>query len=501
MNSADSLVDESALSAATSFGLLKRRAFLLGSANAFDYAIQFLLPVVLVRSLSAESFGQYRLIWLAVMTVMAVVPMAMPQSLYYFLPRSEVLAKRLYVHQTLLYMFFVGLLGSLLISPWNPILPDSLQWFSEYGVLLPCLMLFWAAASLLDLLPTIDERVVWQAKVTITLSLLRAITLGAAAFLSGDLRILIWVMVGFALAKFLILLGYVGVTLGFSGPWAKCRSFIEQLRYAAPFGISSTLYGLRGQADQWVAASLFTLQSFAAFSIAGVLGPLVNLFRVSVNHVFLPSMSRLQAANDVQGMLDLNGRANIMVAALVYPMLAFAFAYAETLLSLVYTATYVEAAPVMRVYIVSLAALVVELASLTLLLKEGAFVLRLNLWVVVLSIAVSWFGAQQFGLAGAALGSVLAIFLDRFATLRRLQMRTATPWRQLQDWSSLGLLMLFSIFSALLSWMVTGYYWGNAGLLLKLVVGGAVMAVSYVVATAAHGIGRSWLSAVYSFRN
>lgn len=500
MTCTDSSPDGATPTALTSFGLLKRRAFLLASANALDYAIQFLLPVVLVRSLSAESFGQYRLIWLVVMTVMAVVPMAMPHSLYYFLPRSDASAKRLYVHQTLLYMVFVGLIGGCLISPWNPIKPDSLQWFSEYGVLLPCLMLFWAAASLLDLLPTIDERVVWQAKITISLSVLRAITLGAAAYLSGDLRILVWVMVGFALIKLLILVGYIAVTLGFSSPWVRRDSITEQLRYAVPFGISDTLYGLRGQADQWVAASLFSLQSFAAFSIAGVLGPMVNLFRVSVNHVFLPSMSRLQAANDVQGMLELNSRANIMVAALVYPMLAFAFVYAEALLSLVYTATYVEAAPVMRVYIISLAALVVELASLTLLLREGKFVLRLNLMVVVLSITMSWFGAQQFGLAGAALGSVLAIMLDRFATLRRLQIRTATPFGRLQDWSSLGLLMLFSIIAAFLSWMVTEYYFVSRGLLLQLLAGGTVMVVAYAGITAAHGIGRGWLSAAYNFR-
>ena len=39
-------------------------------------------------------------------------------------------------------------------------------------------------------------------------------------------------------------------------------------------------------------------------------------------------------------MLDLNSRANIMVATIVYPLLAFAFAFAEDLVTLVYTATY-----------------------------------------------------------------------------------------------------------------------------------------------------------------
>ena len=58
---------------------LGRRALSLGAANAFDYALQFLLPVVLVRCLEPTAFGQYRLLWLAVGTVMAVVTMAMPR--------------------------------------------------------------------------------------------------------------------------------------------------------------------------------------------------------------------------------------------------------------------------------------------------------------------------------------------------------------------------------------------------------------------------------------
>ena len=37
----------------------------------FDQALQFLLPIVLVRCLDAHTFGEYRLLWLAIGTVMA----------------------------------------------------------------------------------------------------------------------------------------------------------------------------------------------------------------------------------------------------------------------------------------------------------------------------------------------------------------------------------------------------------------------------------------------
>ena len=45
---------------------LERRAISLGSANALDYALQFLLPIVLTRTLDPHSFGEYRLLWLAI---------------------------------------------------------------------------------------------------------------------------------------------------------------------------------------------------------------------------------------------------------------------------------------------------------------------------------------------------------------------------------------------------------------------------------------------------
>lgn len=463
----------------SSLSTLKWRALTLGSANSFDYATQFLLPLILVRSLSAEDFGQYRLLWLTVMTVMAVASLAMPQSLYYFLPRSDAPTRRLYIHQTLLYMLGVGLLGGWAVSDWNPLQPHAIDALDRFGWLIPCLVAFWVSSSLLDVLPTIEERVRWQAGITIALAILRATTLGLAAWLTADLTVLIWLLLALLLFKFLLLLRYIARHHGLDGAWLAGRSFLGQLRHAAPFGLSSALFTLRAQADQWVVASLFAVQSFAAFSIAAVLGPLVNLARLSVNHAFLPSMSRLHAGGDLPGMLDLNSRANVLVGRMVYPMLAFAFVFAEDMVRLVYTAQYLEAATVMRVYIFSLLAMVVELFSITLLLKEGLFALRLNLLMLALSVALSWFGATRFGLPGAAAGSVAALYLDRFLTLQLIARRVALPLRQLQDWRSLALLIAFSAVAGVLAWAITAHYFAASAPILRLLLGGLVLAAAY----------------------
>ncbi|OHC70288.1 MAG: hypothetical protein A2045_13020 [Rhodocyclales bacterium GWA2_65_20] len=470
------------MSTAPTLDSLKRRALTLGAAHAFDYAMHFLLPVVLVRFLTPEAFGQYRLLWLAIMTVMVLVPLNMPQTLYYFLPRSDATDKRLYVHMTLIYMACAGLLGGLAVSPWNPLLPSGMHSLREYGMLVPALTVLFAVTLLLDILPTVEERVHWQAGITIALSLLRTLTLGWAAWLTGELRVVLWLLLALLLLKLLLLLAYIAKLHGLAGPWLRRPAFLGQFRHAAPLGVSTALYGLRGKADLWVAASLFALGNFAAFSIAAVLGPMVNLFRQSVNHVFLPSMSRLQATGDMAGMVELNSRANAMVATLVYPLLAFAFVFAEEIITLVYTPAYVAAAPVMRVYAVGLTIFVVELSSIMLLMRDGAFSLRLNLAVLAVSVAISWIAARQFGLAGAAVGSTLALYADRYLTLRRIAATTGIPLRQLQDWRTLGWRLLIAALAGTLAWAgVGGYFAADAGPLLRLFTGGTILAAVYGV--------------------
>jgi O-antigen/teichoic acid export membrane protein len=177
---------------------------------------------------------------------------------------------------------------------------------------------------------------------------------------------------------------------------------------------------------------------FASFSIATVLAPMVQIFRESVNHVFLPSMSRLQSNGDFQGMLGLNNRANAMVALLAYPLLAFAFVFADPLITLVYTSAYLDAVPVLRIYAVALVAFVVELTSILFVLGQGAFAARVNALVLAISLPLSYYGAVHWGLQGAAFGSVAAIYSERLLSLGRIARLTGTSVVRLQNWTTLA---------------------------------------------------------------
>lgn len=460
---------------------LERRALSLGSANALDYGLQFLLPMVLTRTLDAHAFGQYRLLWLAVMTLMAIVPLCMGQSLYYFLPRSDRPTQRLYINQAMTWLFLAGAFSAWAVSDLNPLLPPglaSLEVGRELAV--PAFAMLWVFASLLDVLPTADERVGWQARIIVSLSAVRAVALSAAAILTHDLGAVIGVLLAFAAFKAALLLFYVRRHHGLGGPLGGRGTFALQVRQAAPFAASGALHGIRQQADQWIAATLFSVAQFASFSVAAVLAPMVQVCRQSVNHVFLPSMSRLQSAGDFAGMLALNSRANCMVALLVYPLLAFAFAFAEAMITLIYTATYADAAPVLRVYAVGLVAFVVEIVSVLFVMKQGAFAAKVNGVVLFVALPLSLAGAMRWGLPGAAVGSVVAVYLERVLSLRRIAALTATPIGRLQDWRSLGGLLVAAVMAAATARGVL--HWTPLAPLATLAAGAALTAVAYPLA-------------------
>jgi O-antigen/teichoic acid export membrane protein len=181
----------------------------------------------------------------------------------------------------------------------------------------------------------------------------------------------------------------------------------------------------------------------------------------------------------VHGMMEMNSRANVIVGTLLFPLLAFAFVFAGEIVTVVYTAAYVEAVPAMRIYVVGMLAMVVEIGSIVLLLRQGAFALKVSALMLLLSVAVSLAAAQHFGLAGAAAGSVLAIYFDRVLMLRRISRLTGLSLRRMQDWRSLVRALVCAVLAGGAAWIFVEKIIPSSGAFAQAAIGGAVLLVAY----------------------
>ena len=466
-------------------GLL-RRMLSVGAAQAIELGLQMLLPILLVRILSPDDFGIYRLVWLVVMTVAISVPMGMVESLFYFLPRTDAPGRLAYVRQTELYLVLASAGAIALLVVLRGELPPGVARAAELGPWLIALTTFWVWGSLLDQLPTIEERIRWQTLASIVLSVVRAAVSLAVAWHWRDVKALVIALAAVSAFKVLLLQMYLWKFHQSSEASIEGARLKRQLRYAFPVGFNGLLFGLRRQVEQWIVAALFTPVQFAAFSIAGVLAPLLFIARRSVSYVVLPSMSKSHAAGDVAAVLSVNHRVNVTLAMALFPIFAFAFAFADVLISLVYTPAFVAAGDVMRVMIFGWALQVIDLQSLVLLLRASGYAARINTVLLLMSIPVSWAGAHLGGLPGAAAGGVVALLLERSMLIRHLAGRVDLPARRFQPWGELLQFAGWAVGAAGLGWYGAVVMSSLRGI-LALLAGGLICGGVYAVAIAVSG--------------
>jgi len=412
---------------------MKRQIATLGVANFSEFAIQFLIPVVLTRMLDAEGFGEYRLLWLIASTLLAILPMGVTSSLPYFLPRHDVNEQAIYVRQALIYLFLVSVATGFALSPLNPLLPDALKTMTAAHFAVPIFLALWVFASILDIQLNAEQRVSFQAVVILGMAFLRvgAVVTGAVV---GGIDAIILGLTLVAIAKVVLLLAISSARYGRELWYGQTYRVLAHAKYAFPMGMNNAVYQFRMQADQWLVVVLFGATLYGVYSLGALALALGAIVRTTINHVIFPEMSKAQAEGDIAKVMTLNNQGNVTVSIFVFPILAYLFAAASPIIGLVYTDAYVDAIPVLRLNIVAFLVAVVEMSTVLLVLRQVPFVLGTSIVALVIALPVSYVGSQWWGLPGAVSGPILANVLSVAAVYVRASQLLKVSIGTIQDW-------------------------------------------------------------------
>lgn len=458
---------------------LRSSASRLALAGVIEYGLQLAIPILLVRHLDPHTFAQYRLLWLLASTALAIAPAYMHYSLFYFLPRTDDTQKKQLVGNILCFLLVTGTLTGLFTLGWNGLMPRLVAdlFFQSHG-LSSLFLALWVMTSVLDTLPTADNRAFWQARSTMTLAVLRTVLLSAAAIFSGDI---VWILVAMlctAVAKLTLLALYVrGDNLPGTFSW-RLVGMRAQLAYCLPFAAGAALFLLRLQADQWVVASLLTPAEFAAFSISAVFLPMAQLVRQPVNNAMMPRLNAAHERNDTAAIVALVAKSNGAAGLLLIPLVGGLFSVAPQLVELVYTRQYLQAAPVMRVYLISMLITAFAMGHLLSVLNKG----RASMWIsavcLVLSIAMSFTGVHLFGMVGGAIGSVSMAAFSEFWALRVAARALNVHWLNFLAWRALASAIFAALVGILGTWFIAPLL--PQQLFLLLIAKGAIYSLLFM---------------------
>ena len=421
---------------------LRGSAISLGFANGLDAALHFVVPIALVRLLSVDEFGDYRLLWLAAMTAMLFAPLGMPRSLQYFLPRHNDQDRHAFIDQTFLFMLMTASLAALFFLPSSPFLPVAMKGLVDSnGYLVSVFVLFWVTASLIEVLPSALEKYSHQAVLVSVFSLARTSGILTTAWYYREVEPMVYFLVGFAVFKYSALQVFRYIQTGTIAIRVSRGLFKQQLRHALPFGINGMLNKGRTVTEQWIVAIMFTSGQFAVFSVAASIYPLLDLLKKSVNFVTVPKMSRLQSQGKTEKILELNNKGNIAVSFLLYPVLAFLLVNAGSVVELLYTGNYTGAANIMRLYACSMFIMAIEISSILIVYQQGPYVMRTSILMIVATVVVGIIGANIAGLFGVAFGGFAGVLVGAIRNYARVIHITGTPFRKVQNWKTIGVIM------------------------------------------------------------
>ena len=237
-----------------------------------------------------------------------------------------------------------AVLAALMLSPLTPLAQRLFAGGPIDPWLLPVFSALWLVSQPFDQVGLACNRPSDQAMLTLGLAVLRVILVVAAAL---ELRSL----AGVGAALILV----AGIRVAVALIYASRRSHLDggrglaldgklarhQLHEGLGFGGGFVFFGLRIQADSWVAALRFDPVAVATVGIAQSAAPLSNILRMAFTRAALPVIASDVAAGRIEAAVAVNRHANLMVAALLFPMAGMLFALADPLLTFVFTARFV----------------------------------------------------------------------------------------------------------------------------------------------------------------
>lgn len=460
---------------------LRNQAILLTAGRFSEQAIQLLTPIFLIRFIDSTEFGYYRLFWLLVGTIMVLMPLGMPRSLLYFLPSLNEKLKSSYVSQTFMFLIFAGIISAILVGPWNSLLPEDVQKIvGQNYFVVAFFIFFWVLGSLIEFLPNAMQKIRWQAGVLFFLAIIRITLLLFAAINFHSLSALLYALLCFSFIRFLLLVYFLIKNINVQLFAIKSKLFKDQLYYAVPFGLTDSLYVLRKVFEQWIVAFLFNAASFAAFSLASTLIIPFNIIRSSITSLLLPRMSEGYSGGELDKIVALNKKGVASANALLYPVLAYVFLFADQIVEFLFTKNYMDASVIIRVYVIQIA-IALDIGAYMNILRQGRFVLKYNMLILLLSIICSFLGAIVLGLIGAAIGSLLAGAVDIYIVVRRITTLLSIRLSDFQHWKLMFFLFISSVLSMLITNTLYAHFIEIFPLWLELIFGAITVGVSYVL--------------------
>lgn len=407
---------------------LSKQAAYLSFADFIRFFLKTLIGIALARLLSPQDLGSYRQLFLIFSTLSGVLLLGFPQSLQFFLPKTESEAERKrFITRTMNIASALGLICAAIIYLGrhpiartfnNPDLANLLPLFSIYPIFIFLTQIY--GSIMLGLKRPLQNAQFMIFGVVADL----LIILGIALF-TPNLHYIVWGLIASAFVQWL----YVMLCLkGLHNVWSleNFRGFKAQLNYTIPLGLSLLVGMLSVQLDKLMISGFFLPEEFAVFSLGAMELPLIGILINSVNSILLPNIANLSPSEQSE-IYSASVRKN---AILIFPLMVVFFLFAGEFYHFIYGERYIAAAQYFKIYLLILPLRVATYGIIFQATGKTRLVMMDAVIMLLLNAVLNYLLIRQMGMQGAAWATVAVSWLILIVYL--LQIKYALGFKLLR---------------------------------------------------------------------
>lgn len=407
--------------------LREQSAWLL-AAKLGGFALSFALPLIIVRNLALESVGHYREAFQVITNAVVILPLGFSMSAYYFLAREKE-RRPASILNILIFNFTVGGLACLLLFLYPQIIGNIFhsEELTRLAPLIGVVIWIWISSTFLEMVAIANQEARVATVFIILAQFSKTLLMGSAIIAFASVEALLWAAIIQGAIQAFILFWYLGSR--FPGFWHSFDPafFVEQMRYAIPFGLTGILWMAQYDIHNYFVGYQFTSAEFAIYAYGCFEVPLIAMLSESVSSVLIPKMNELQQKGDRDEMIRLTARAMQKLALVYFPIYVFLFITARTFITTLFTEQFALSAEIFAINITLLPFAILITDPVVRSFKElGRIFLLTRIVILSAMVSVLYLSIGNITLTGVITIAVGAVLIEKMVAetlvIRKLEL-------------------------------------------------------------------------------
>lgn len=428
-------------------------------AKTVGFALSFILPIMVFRTLSKAEIGIYNQVFLVIVTVSGILPFGVSMSAYYFLSRENE-RKPFYIFNILLFNLIVGGLAFAFLNVYPQILGDIFKdaEMTQFAPQIGLVIWLWVFSAFFETVAIANQEARLATVFIISAQLSKAVFMISAVYYFGTVGSMLNAATLQAILETIALFVYLNSR--FKGFWTSFDKnlFIQHLKYALPFGFAGILWILQTEAHNYFIGYRFTPEEVAIYRAGCFQLPLLVLLYESISSVMIPRMSQLQGEGKNREMIELTVRAMEKIALVYFPTYVFFFITAYTLITTLFTKNFAESIPIFLINITLLPFYVFITDPIVRSFESlGRFILKVRIIIVMALLLTLYYGIGHFDLQGMITIVVITALIDRFVSLGKVWKTVGAKFSDIHLLKNVGKTAIAAVISGIPVYFV--YSW------------------------------------------